>query len=141
MPNEIVLGVMMAVVVIALCGAGLLAYLRLRPTRNGSGPAIHKPHAEFGMLARWYAGKQCSICGREIPPLSHFGPPPGLIRRESSSLETISWLDVPADQIARTLETHMPVCSSCHLMTWFQHEHPDLLVDRHRSQDTDVTVH
>jgi hypothetical protein len=141
MPNEVVLGVTMALVVIAVCGGAMLGYVRLRRRRSGSRATSHRGHAQFAMVAHWYAGKQCSICGRDISPLSHFGPPAGLLRRESSSLNTISWLDVPADQIARTLETYVPVCSSCHLMTWFQHEHADLLVDRHRNQDADVTVH
>ena len=95
----------------------------------------------FQMMAQWYAGKQCGICGRDMPALSHFGPEPGLMSVTSKTPVTVAWTDVPAEQLPKMLPTHLPVCSSCHLMTWFQHEHPDLLVDRHRIQETDTTVH
>ena len=93
----------------------------------------------FQMMADWYAGKQCAMCGRDIPPLSHFSLEAGLMSVESNA--TVAWTDVPPEQLPKMLETHVPVCSSCHLMEWFRHEHPDLVVDRHRTQDADTTVH
>ena len=54
---------------------------------------------------------------------------------------TVAWSDVASEQLPHVLDTHLPVCSSCHLITWFQHEHPDLVVDRHRVQETDAIVH
>ncbi len=99
----------------------------------------------FQMMAHWYAGKQCGICGRDLPPLSHFGPEAGLLSVTSRELVTVAWTDVPPEQLPAMLPTHLPVCSSCHLMTWFRHEHPDLVVDRHRttqdSDNSDTIVH
>jgi hypothetical protein len=95
----------------------------------------------FQMMAQWYAGKQCGICGRDMPPLSHFAPEPGLMSVTSQPPVTVAWTDVPPEQIPKMLPTHLPVCSSCHLMTWFQHEHPELVIDRHRTQQTDTRVH
>jgi hypothetical protein len=77
------------------------------------------------------------MCGREIPPLSHFGPEPGLLSVTAASVVTVAWKDVPPEQLAKMVDTHLPVCSSCHLMTWFRHEHPELVVDRHRTQDSE----
>jgi hypothetical protein len=96
----------------------------------------------FQMMAQWYAGKKCAICGRDMPALSHFAPEPGIMSVTSSpEAVTIAWVDVPAEQLPKMLPTHLPVCSSCHLMTWFRHEHPELVVDRHRTQDSDTIVH
>jgi hypothetical protein len=95
----------------------------------------------FQMMAQWYAGKQCGICERNMPALSHFGPEPGLMSVTSPTPVTVAWTEVPPAQLPKMLPTHLPVCSSCHLMTWFRHEHPDLVVDRHRTQETDTTVH
>jgi hypothetical protein len=94
----------------------------------------------FQMMAEWYAGKQCAICKRDIPPLSHFALEAGLMSPSSAGV-TIAWVDVPAQQLPAMLATHLPVCSSCHLMTWFQHEHPELVVDRHRAQENAPTAH
>lgn len=95
----------------------------------------------FQMMAQWYAGKQCAICGRDIPALSHFGPEPGLMSVTSPTPVTVAWIDVRPEQLPEMVATHLPACSSCHLMTWLRHEHPELVVDRHRVQETDTTVH
>jgi hypothetical protein len=94
----------------------------------------------FQLMAQWYAGKQCAICKRDMPPLKHFAPEPGLLSVASPTGMTVAWTDVPAEQLPKMLATHLPVCSSCHLITWFRHEHPDLVVDRHRTH-VDETVH
>ena len=98
--------------------------------------------ATFQVMANWYAGKQCAMCGREMPTLSHFAPEPGLLSTTSAGVATVAWTDVPPEQLPGMLDTHLPVCSSCHLTTWFRHEHPELVVDRHRTQDaeTDTAV-
>jgi hypothetical protein len=162
--NQLVIGILMALAVITVAAGAMAAYVRLR-TRSATAPETSQPAIEaeaaqsaadrkdghhhapassrkvaFRAMARWYAGKRCAICGRDIAPLSHFGPEPGLMGAASPNV-TVAWTDVPADQLPTMLETHLPVCSSCHLMTWFQHEHPDLVVDRHRIQENDTIVH
>lgn len=94
----------------------------------------------FQMMAKWYAGKPCAICGRDMPPLSHFGPEPGVLSLASPTAVTIAWRDVPPALLPKILATHLPVCSSCHLITWFRHEHPDLVIDRHRAAGSDETI-
>jgi hypothetical protein len=163
--NELLIGILMALAVIAVAAGAMAAYVRVR-TPGAASPETNQPavvdaeathsaakwkeghqhptaatrKTAFKAMARWYAGKRCAICGRDIAPLSHFGPEPGLMGAASPNV-TVAWTDVPADQLPTMLETHLPVCSSCHLMTWFQHEHPDLVVDRHRTQETDTIVH
>jgi hypothetical protein len=149
--NQILIGVLTGVAVIACAGA-MVVYFRMRGSRvvaasdttqsrrlvaNPAGPQ-RKP--AFRTMADWYSGKRCALCGRDIPPLSHFGPEPGLMSATSAPVTTVAWTDAPADQLSNILETHQPVCSSCHLMTWFQHEHPELLIDRHRTQETGASV-
>lgn len=93
----------------------------------------------FQLMSEWYAGKPCAICNRPIPPLSHFALEAGLMDASSPGV-TIAWVDVPAQQLPAMLGTHLPVCSSCHLMSWFQREHPELVVDRHRTQETGTSA-
>ena len=94
----------------------------------------------FQLMAEWYAGKTCAICTRPIPPLSHFALEAGLMSPSAPGV-TIAWVDIPAPQLPSMLATHVPVCSSCHLMTWFQREHPELVVDRHRPQENTPASH
>jgi cytochrome c1 len=156
--NDFFVGILMAVVVIALAGGVLAAYFRMRHPRLVTSPDSGQPavsesaavareaasasdrKAAFRKMAQWYAAKQCAICGRDVAPLSHFGPEPGLMS-ETSPTATIAWTDVPPEQLPGMLSTYRPVCSSCHLMTRFRHEHPDLVIDRHRTQEADTTVH
>lgn len=154
MTNEMLIGVLAGVTVIVLSAGAMFAYARMRGGRTGAAADTTKastgaaaslgPHRKpaFRTMAQWYSGKQCAICGRHIAPLSHFGPEPGLMSATSPTPVTIAWTDVPAEQLPDILETHQPVCSSCHLMAWFQHEHADLLIDRHRTQrqETDTVL-
>ena len=136
MPNEVAVAILTAIVVIACSAGAYIVYVKTREIRRASPDPTHHPHASFAAMAKWYSGKQCGICGREIPPLGHFGPQPGLMRAGSSPPVTLAWIDIPAEQLPPMLETHVAVCASCHLMTWFQHEHAELIVDRHRVQET-----
>jgi hypothetical protein len=162
--NDLFIGILMALVVIGVSAGAMAAYVfRMRRTRIVTSPAASPPatadadvaadrsgarriaggpnrKAAFRMMAQWYAGKRCAICEREIAPLSHFGPEPGLMSATSPPA-TVAWTDVIPEQLPNMLDTHLPVCSSCHLVNWFQHEHPDLVIDRHRTQETDTILH
>ena len=159
MPNELLIGILMALAVIAVVVGAMAAYFRISRSIGATAPETVRPaiaeaahpagdrdsHAltrktAFRTMARWYAGKRCAICARDIAPLSHFGPEPGLMSAASRTM-TIAWSDVPSDQLTTMLDTHLAVCSSCHLISWFQHEHPDLVVDRHRVQEPETIVH
>jgi hypothetical protein len=157
--NESLIGILMALAVIAVVVAAMAGYFRISRARGATSPETHAPAAvaeaahpsgdehrtptrktAFRTMARWYAGKRCAMCARDIAPLSHFGPEPGLMSAASPTI-TIAWTDVPSEQLAKMLDTHLPVCSSCHLISWFQHEHPDLVIDRHRAQEGETIVH
>ena len=164
MSNELLIGILMALGVIAVAIVAMAAYFRISRSRSATTPETTAPavtaeaapaaasdagqrassaptrKTAFRTMSRWYAGKQCAICGRDIAPLSHFGPEPGLTSAAARTI-TVAWTDVPSDQLPHMLDTHLPVCSSCHLITWFQHEHPDLMVDRHRTQERETIVH
>ena len=54
---------------------------------------------------------------------------PALIKADKISVE---WSQVPAERLAETLETALPVCFSCHMAATLVREHPDLVTDRSR---------
>jgi hypothetical protein len=138
--NPILIAVLTGAALMALAAGVLFTYFRQShsPPVERGGP---RRKAAFRTMAQWYAGRQCAMCGRDIPPLSHFAPEPGVMNPADGSVSTLAWTDIPAERVSEILETHRPVCASCHLMTWFQFEHPDLLIDRHRTQETDAPVH
>jgi hypothetical protein len=158
--NELLIGILMALAVIAVVVGAMAAYFRTFRSRSATSPETSRPaiaaeaahstgegdqraptrKTAFRTMTRWYAGKRCAMCGRDIAPLSHFGPEPGLMSAASPTV-SIAWTDVPSERLTTMLDTHLPVCSSCHLINWFQHEHPDLVVDRHRVQETETIVH
>jgi hypothetical protein len=94
----------------------------------------------FEVLKRWYAGKNCAICRRTIPPLEHIGPKPGLLNFASPGHETLSWEEIPAENLPAMLQTHLPVCSHCQVAESFRRQFPDLVVDRSR-EDEQPRVH
>ena len=65
------------------------------------------------VLARWYAGKQCSLCHRDIVAVDHLGVTPGLLSPHGELLE---WIAVPAETVFRILGTHRPVCAACDVL-------------------------
>jgi hypothetical protein len=82
------------------------------------------------ILTRWYAGKDCAICGKAIGEIHWSDHRPALLSPER---RTVEWAQVPAESIPGVLETHAPVCWNCHIVQTFCREHPDMVVDRARS--------
>lgn len=95
------------------------------------------------MLKRWFAGKSCAMCQRGIPPVHPGEPKPGLMNVASPTHETLSWDEIPTEQLPAVLETHLPVCASCHVAESFRRQFPDLVVDRpgHEVVGGNVNVH
>jgi hypothetical protein len=100
--------------------------------------AAPKQTLAFEILKQWYAGKSCAICHRAIPPLENIGPKPGLLNFASPGHETLSWEEIPAENLPAIFETHVPVCAHCQVTESFRRQFPDLVVDRHREQETRV---
>jgi hypothetical protein len=83
-----------------------------------------------GLLARWYAGKTCALCGREVGEREWMEHPPALIDRRSAPARTVAWADVPPAQVMDVMATHEPICWNCHVTETFRREHGDLIVER-----------
>jgi hypothetical protein len=84
----------------------------------------------FEILKRWYAGKTCELCGREIPELHHVGPKPGLLNIASPQRETLAWEEIAPEDLPERFKTHRPVCAQCQVAEVFRKRFPDLVVDR-----------
>jgi hypothetical protein len=82
------------------------------------------------ILTRWYAGKDCAICGKTIGEIHWADHRPALL---SPELRTVAWPEVKPENVPSVLETHSPVCWNCHIVQTFCREHPDMVVDRSRS--------
>jgi hypothetical protein len=63
------------------------------------------------LLAQWYAGKTCALCGRPIGAISRRGHYPALM---DTSGRTLAWEAFPPEKVPEALATHRPVCGSCH---------------------------
>lgn len=80
-----------------------------------------------GVLMQWYRGKRCVYCGQPFAELQWIDHQPAL---KSPSGQLVEWKDVLLEDVRNVLETHLPVCWSCHIAQSFRREHPDLVVFR-----------
>jgi hypothetical protein len=83
------------------------------------------------LLARWYAGARCVFCRRPIGPIHWMGQKPAL-RAPDGAIR--AWRDIRIEDLPRALETHWPVCSSCHVCEAFRQQHPEMVIDAPRAQ-------
>jgi hypothetical protein len=81
------------------------------------------------ILTAWYAGKSCASCGRPFGKIDWSAQKPALLSADKTSVE---WSQIPAEDLAQTLEIALPVCFSCHMAGILVREHPDLVTDRSR---------
>jgi len=79
------------------------------------------------ILAKWYAGKRCAICGRPFSEIQWIGQQPAL---HLADKKTVEWSQVPPERLTETLETASPVCFACHMANTLVREHPELVTDR-----------
>lgn len=79
------------------------------------------------MLADWYRGADCVVCHTEIPEIGSSDDKPAF---ETPDGRTIEWNQVRPQDLPRVLETHRPVCWTCHAQS-FRAQFPDLAVERH----------
>jgi hypothetical protein len=74
----------------------------------------------FSIAKRWYAGKRCALCLEPIAPLPRSGTQPGLLNRAlRQPPDTITWRDVPAQELPAVLSTYLAVCARCHMREQF----------------------
>ena len=79
------------------------------------------------ILAGWYAGKTCVLCGMALGQIDWMEHKPCLMQPDRITLE---WSQVHALEIPDILETHSPVCWNCHVAETFRREHSELVTDR-----------
>ena len=79
------------------------------------------------ILARWYCGKRCAFCARDIPPVCWGEIRPSLL---SPDRRVVAWIDIHPPAVYDVLSTHRPVCASCGVAEAFREQHPDLVVER-----------
>jgi hypothetical protein len=82
-----------------------------------------------GILARWYEGRSCVLCGMAIGPLHAAERRPGLLLPDGG---TVDCGEVAAERLPEALRTAQPVCAGCHLANSFVREHPEWVTDRSR---------
>lgn len=80
------------------------------------------------ILANYFVGKRCKVCGRDIPPVHANEPKPGL--RETSSGRLLSWKDIKPETLPDALMAFEPVCENCMTIETFRQQYPDLVTER-----------
>jgi hypothetical protein len=92
-------------------------------------------------LKRWYSGRECAVCKREIGLVHGSEPRPGLLSVASPTPEIMTWDEIPPEHLKTVLESHLPVCASCALAESFRRRFPDRVTDRPDSAARDRAYH
>ncbi|MGE5358940.1 MAG: hypothetical protein ACM3NQ_07950 [Bacteroidales bacterium] len=77
-------------------------------------------------LERWYQGKSCAVCRREVGPIDWYDRRPTLLSPENHPL---MWQELKAELLYETLRTHKPLCFDCYVAETFRQTHPELVLD------------
>jgi hypothetical protein len=80
------------------------------------------------IIAEWYKGKTCGLCGREFGEIHWHDHKPAVMRLPDK--KTVEWADVPVETLPAVLTTHQPVCWNCYIAETFREQHPELVVER-----------
>ncbi len=81
----------------------------------------------WNIVSKWYEGKSCVFCHKQIGPLHHLDHAPALL---SPDHKTVEWKDFRPEQLLDVFATHRPVCWNCHVTETFRRVHPELVVNR-----------
>lgn len=110
-------------------------------SRSQPSAALPLDRHSLATLKRWYTGRECAVCHREIGPVLATEPRPGLLNVAAPSREILRWDDIPADHLQAVLDSHLPVCASCNLAESFRREFPERVTDRTDSAQRDRAYH
>ena len=77
------------------------------------------------MLAKFYEGASCALCGAPIPEIHAGGHKPAFL----AGGKPVAWSDVLPEDLPRVLATHERICWNCFVAESFRVEHPDLVVE------------
>ncbi|MGH9399962.1 MAG: hypothetical protein ACRD00_06315 [Thermoanaerobaculia bacterium] len=78
------------------------------------------------MLARWYAGTVCVLCGAPIGEIRWADHRPAFL---GPGHKPAAWSDVLPEHLPHVLATHERICWNCYVTESFRFEHPDLVVE------------
>ncbi|HYB53878.1 MAG TPA: hypothetical protein VEG84_08430 [Thermoanaerobaculia bacterium] len=78
------------------------------------------------MLAEWYRGQTCALCGCDVSHIVWSEHKPALM---SPGRQTLEWQDVPPEKLPEVFATHYRICWDCHIAESFRALHPELVVD------------
>jgi uncharacterized cysteine cluster protein YcgN (CxxCxxCC family) len=80
------------------------------------------------IIVQWYDKKTCVLCGHTVEAAEQsIGHTPAL---QDPQGKTVYWDEVTPEKLPEILETHKPVCWSCHISEKFRREHAEMVVDR-----------
>ena len=138
MSTGLVMAMVVGLVMLVFAAVSLRTIARMRQERARVLAADMPEHPDTGHAAmtfqaakEWFAGKDCSACGRPIPPLHHVGPQPGMKRRAPGHHPILTWKEVPAGSGALMAETYLPLCANCQIAESLQEDYPDVVTRRH----------
>ncbi len=78
------------------------------------------------IVADWYRGKTCTLCGRSLDGIDWYERRPALLGPDD---RTVQWPDVPPERLPEVLANHRPLCWNCHVAESFRRDHADLVLD------------
>jgi len=81
----------------------------------------------WNIVSKWYTGKNCVFCHKQIGPLHHLDHAPALLAPDH---KTVEWKELRPQQLPEIFESHRPVCWNCHIAETFRRTHPELVVNR-----------
>ena len=81
------------------------------------------------IVANWYTGKSCALCGHKFGKLHWSDHKPALMTPDR---RTIEWNDLASDKLEDVFATHQPVCWDCHITESVRQKFPDRIVYRDR---------
>jgi hypothetical protein len=81
----------------------------------------------WNIVSKWYEGKSCVFCHKQIGPLHHLDHAPALLGPDHKTAE---WREFQPREIPDVFVSHRPVCWNCHVTETFRRLHPDLVVER-----------
>jgi hypothetical protein len=81
------------------------------------------------IVAEWYAGRRCALCGKALAATDVWPNAPALMGPDG---RTVMWCDVQVASLPETFRTHRPICWNCHIAETLRREHPELVIEARR---------
>jgi len=81
----------------------------------------------WNIVSKWYEGKSCIFCQKQIGPLHLVDHTPALL---GPDFKTAEWKQFRPEQLPEIFSKYQPVCWNCHVAETFRRLHPELVVDR-----------